>query len=77
MTRQLDRIRISLTSREAAEWFIRLKDTAPSRADHREYLHWLKASPSHMAEALHIGRMYGLLRRAQSVSSDAPQQAGS
>lgn len=75
MMEQRDRTRISLASREAAEWFIRLKDTQPSRADHREYLNWLQASPSHMAEALRIGRMYGLLRRSQPVPGDVSQEA--
>jgi len=74
MMEQRDRARISLASKEAAEWFIRLKDTQPSRADHRQYLSWLRASPSHMAEALRIGRMYGLLRCSQSAPNDVPQE---
>lgn len=75
MMEQRDRTRILLSSKEAAEWFIRLKDMPPSRVAHREYLNWLKASPSHMAEALRIGRMYGLLRYSQPLPGDARQEA--
>jgi len=69
MMEQHDAGRTSLAAEEAAEWFIRLKDTRPSRVQHQAYLRWLRASPHHMAEALRVGRMYGLLQHAQLTAA--------
>lgn len=69
MMEQPDAGRTSRAAEEAAEWFIRLKDTRPSRAQHQAYLRWLQASPSHIVEALRVGRMYGLLRHAQLTAA--------
>ena len=59
-------------SEEAAEWFVRLRDGL-SPAEQREYLRWLKASPDHIAEALRMAQVYGLLRcsRLRQIQSQS------
>jgi ferric-dicitrate binding protein FerR (iron transport regulator) len=50
---------------EAAQWFVRLKDERLTRAEQAQYLRWLQASPAHIAEALRMGEVYGVLRRSR------------
>jgi transmembrane sensor len=52
-------------SEEAAQWFVRLKDERLTRAEQAQYLSWLQASPEHIAEALRMGEVYGVLRRSR------------
>jgi len=68
-----DAVRLAVAE-EAAQWFVRVKDEHPTRTAQKDYLHWLQASPVHIAEALRMGQVYGLLRYSrlhQIVSSGA------
>jgi len=45
----------------AAEWFLRLHAHDLNVAERYAYLQWLKASPAHIAEMMHIWVLYSLL----------------
>lgn len=51
-------------SDQAAEWFIRLRDRDLSATERRRFVHWLKRSPSHIAEFMRLCRLYGRVKRA-------------
>ena len=54
--------RLGLTSEEAAEWYVRLRDEELPLAKRLTYLCWLRESPVHIAEML---RMRNLGKRLQ------------
>jgi transmembrane sensor len=45
----------------AAEWFLRLHALDLNPAERFAYLQWLKASPAHITEIVHICRLYSVL----------------
>ncbi len=45
----------------AAEWFLRLHAHDLSVTERFAYLQWLKASPTHIGETLHVCRLYSVL----------------
>jgi hypothetical protein len=47
---------------EATEWSVRCRDDRMSMQDRSRYLGWLKRSPMHVAEMLHVFRLYEALR---------------
>jgi len=55
-------------SDEAAEWFIRLRDDRLNVRHRERNVHWLKESPSHIAELLRIQQVYTVLRAAKLES---------
>jgi transmembrane sensor len=45
----------------AAEWFLRLHALDLNVAERFAYLQWLKASPAHITEIVHVCRLYSIL----------------
>ncbi len=58
-------------SNEAAEWFVRLRDDRMGVRHRERNVHWLKQSPTHIAELLRIQQVYQVLRAA-NVQSNLP-----
>lgn len=52
-----------LIIKQAAEWFVRLRDGEFSEIEYRRYLHWLNESPAHVAEMFRVDRLHHLLWR--------------
>ncbi len=75
MRERRDTVESTAAAAEAAQWFILLKDTRLGRARKQEYVKWLQASPEHMAEALRMGRLYGLLRHSQLERCIIPERS--
>lgn len=76
MLERRDNYKLSLTSEEAAEWFVRLKDE-PRTADRRRYLRWLRASPENTAEALRMGQLFRLLQDSEIKYVESAQDQAS
>jgi transmembrane sensor len=66
-------------SLEAAEWWVRLREPAVSRADREEFIDWLRESALHVAEMLRIAQVHGALEhfekwtRLSTEGSDEPE----
>lgn len=65
------------TTLEAADWFVRLDDDRTPHHDRTRYLAWLKQSPVHVAETLHLIHLYGSLRSIFLPPSDAREEDAS
>lgn len=52
-------------AREAAEWFVQLRDNDLGIKERRRYLRWLKRSPRHAAEMLKLLRLAHWLHNAE------------
>lgn len=59
-----ERAKLAL-SHEAAEWFVRLRDDRLGMRHRERNVRWLKQSPAHIAELLHIQQVYQALRAAK------------
>jgi ferric-dicitrate binding protein FerR (iron transport regulator) len=46
---------------EAAEWVLHLQDPKATRSERTEYVRWLRESPLHVAEMLHVSHVHGEL----------------
>lgn len=57
--------KIRIVSKQAAEWFIRLKDKQMGRLDQQLYVAWLKRSPENVSEQLRMLTLYRLLRQTR------------
>ena len=42
----------------AAEWLVRLQSGTMPLAEREQFVDWLRASPAHVAEMLHLARMH-------------------
>lgn len=60
---------------EAAEWLLRWHCGDVTIADRFEYLQWLKASPAHIRETLHVYEVYAYLDDAKPLSAEAGSDA--
>lgn len=68
----------------AAEWLVRLESGSMPLAEREQFVEWLRASPVHVAEMLHLARMHqGLSQFSQWADiapepvADAPVASGS
>jgi transmembrane sensor len=52
---------------EAAEWWVALQRDV-SRAEREQYVDWLRESPVHVAEMLHVAQVHGALEQFQRWS---------
>jgi transmembrane sensor len=56
-------------SREAADWWAVLSSDEVSRAEREQFVEWLRESPVHVTEMLHILRVHGALGQFDEWSS--------
>lgn len=57
-------------AREAAEWYVRLRDNGLGVNERQSYLRWLKRSPHNIAETLKLRRLVAWLYDAK-IEADA------
>lgn len=54
-----------IVGRDAAEWYVRLREGDMSREERFRYVRWLKSAPAHVLEILELHRIHCLLTRAK------------
>jgi transmembrane sensor len=60
----------------ATEWFVRHREGAPSSAEQRQFMQWLRASPRHVAAYLKLtGMVSGLPEALAGLDEDVEQLA--
>lgn len=69
--------KLAAISKEAAGWFVRLRDDKLSIADQYRYLVWLKQSPAHIAEMLRVCRLYVVMQAAKLQSFESSTASSS
>jgi ferric-dicitrate binding protein FerR (iron transport regulator) len=60
---------------EAADWFLRARDRRFTLDEQQALLHWLKQSPQHIAEFIHMYQLHGLLRAAKLEPFEPDQRS--
>jgi transmembrane sensor len=59
----------------AAEWLVRLQSGSMPLAEREQFVDWLRASPAHVAEMLHLSRMHAGLSEFSQWAEIAPESA--
>jgi len=59
----------------AAEWLVRLQSGTMPLAEREQFVDWLRASPAHVAEMLHLARMHKGLSEFSQWADIAPEPA--
>ena len=57
---------------EAAEWFVELRESVPTRTDKTRFTDWLAESPVHVEEYLAIAKLYGELTHVDPDKLEGP-----
>ena len=59
----------------AAEWLVRVESGSMPLAEREQFVEWLRASPAHVAEMLHLARMHQGLSQFSQWADIPPEQS--